>query len=153
HALAARRTLLLVGAGVALAALTAVVLASALLRLRIYQDAYGWTELRFYVLAAIVWLAIGIVITAILLVRDRMGWLLHALAIAALVVLAGINLVGPSRLIAGENVARVLDPSLVPADGRSGLDISYVRQLGDDAVPALVQALPALASDDAAELR
>jgi hypothetical protein len=47
HAVAARRTTLLVGAGVALAGLTAVVLASAFLRLRIYQDAYGWTELRF----------------------------------------------------------------------------------------------------------
>jgi hypothetical protein len=39
-------------AAFALAGLTAVVLASALLRLRIYQDAYGWTELRFYVLVA-----------------------------------------------------------------------------------------------------
>ena len=77
HAVAARRTAALVGAGLALAGLTAVVLASALLRLRIYQDAYGWTELRFYVLAAIVWLAIGIAITVALLARDRMRWLLH----------------------------------------------------------------------------
>jgi hypothetical protein len=153
HAVAARRTVVLVGAGVALALLTAVVLASALLRLRIYQDAYGWTELRFYVLATIVWLAIGIAITIGLLVRDRMRWLLHGLAIAAVVVLLGINVVGPSRLIAEANVARVLDPSLVPPDGRSGLDVDYVRQLGDDAVPALVQALPALGSRDADELR
>ena len=40
----------------ALVALTAVVLASSFLRLRLYQEAYGWTELRFYVLAAIVFL-------------------------------------------------------------------------------------------------
>jgi hypothetical protein len=153
HAVAARRTALLVGSGVALAALTAIVLASALLRLRIYQDAYGWTELRFYVLAAIVWLAIGIGLTIVLLLRDRMRWLLHGLAIAAIVVLLGINVVGPSRLIAEQNVARVLDPSLVPPDGRSGLDIGYVRQLGDDAVPALVRALPALPSQEAGELR
>jgi hypothetical protein len=144
HAVAAHRTRALVGAGLGLAGLTAVVLASALLRLRIYQDAYGWTDLRFYVLATIVWLAIGIAITIMLLVRDRMRWLLHGLAIAAVAVLVGINLVGPSRLIAEQNVARVLDPSLVPADGKSGLDVSYALRLGDDAIPALVTALPAL---------
>jgi hypothetical protein len=155
HAVAARRTPLLVGSGLVLAGLTAVVLASALLRLRIYQDAYGWTELRFYVLASIVWLAIGIGITVALLVRDRMSWLLHGLAMAAIVVLVGINLVGPSRLIAEQNVARVLDPSLVPPDGRSGLDVTYAQGLGDDAIPALVRALPALSPDDrsALELR
>jgi hypothetical protein len=144
HALAARRTMPIVGAGLALAALTGVILASALLRLRIYQDAYGWTELRFYVLATIVWLAIGIALTIALLARDRMRWLLHGLAISAVVVLIGINLVGPSRLIAEQNVARLLDPTLVPADGKTGLDVRYARFLGDDAVPALVSALPAL---------
>ena len=155
HAVAARRTPLLVGSGLVLAGLTAVVLASALLRLRIYQDAYGWTELRFYVLATIVWLAIGIGITVVLLVRDEMRWLLHGLAMAAIVVLVGINLVGPSRVIAEQNVARVLDPSLVPPDGRSGLDVTYALRLGDDAIPALVRALPALSAEDrsALELR
>jgi hypothetical protein len=148
HAVAARRTGPLVVAGLVLAGLTAVVLASALLRLRIYQDAYGWTELRFYVLAAIAWLAIGIAITAILLVRDRMAWLVHGLAMAAIVVLVAVNLVGPSRLIAGENVARLLDPARVPADGRTSLDVGYAQGLGDDAVPALVTALPALRGQD-----
>jgi hypothetical protein len=152
HAIAARRTAVLVGAGLALAGLTAVVLASALLRLRIYQDAYGWTELRFYVLATIVWLGIGIGITIALLAQDRMRWLVHGLAIAAIVVLMGINVVGPSRLIAEQNVARVLDPSLVPPDGKSGLDVAYALRLGDDAVPALVTALPALDPSDRAAL-
>ena len=153
HAIAARRTPALVGAGLVLAGLTAVVLASALLRLRIYQDAYGWTELRFYVLAAIVWLAVGIAVTIVLLARDRMGWLLHGLAIAAIAVLLGVNIVGPSRLIAEQNVARVLNPALVPPDGRSGLDVVYATRLGDDAIPALVAALPALAPGDRVALR
>jgi hypothetical protein len=152
HAIAARRTQALVGAGLALAGLTAVILASALLRLRIYQDAYGWTELRFYVLATIVWLGIGIGITFVLVARDRMAWLLHGLAIAAVVVLVGINLVGPSRLIAEQNVARVLDPALVPADGKTGLDVGYALRLGDDAIPALVVALPALDPSDRSAL-
>ncbi|MBA2718512.1 MAG: DUF4173 domain-containing protein [Chloroflexi bacterium] len=152
HAIAARRTLVLVGAGIALAALTAAVLVSALIRLRIYQDAYGWTELRFYVLASIVWLGIGIAITIAFLARDRMGYLLHGLAIAAVVVLIGINIVGPSRVIAEENVARVLNPALVPPDGMTGLDVRYASALGDDAVPALIRALPALAEADRSNL-
>jgi hypothetical protein len=152
HGVAAARTRWLVGAGLALAGLTAVVLASAFLRLRIYQDAYGWTELRFYVLAAIAWLAVGIGLTVVLLARNRMRWLLHGLAMSAVAVLVTINLVGPARLIAHENVARLLDPSLVPADGRTGLDLRYARFLGDDAVPALVTALPALGNPDRADL-
>jgi hypothetical protein len=152
HGLAARRTAAIVGAGLALAGLTAVVLASAFLRLRIYQDAYGWTELRFYVLATIVWLAIGIGLTIVLLARDRMRWLLHGLAVSAVGVLVAINLVGPARLIAEQNVARLLDPSLVPIDGRSGLDLRYAGLLGDDAVPALVAALPALGGEPRADL-
>lgn len=152
HAIAARRTGALVAAGLTLAGLTAVVLASALLRLRIYQDAYGWTELRFYVLATIVWLAIGIGITVALLARDRMRWLLHGLAIAAVVVLLAMNVIGPSRLIAEQNVARVLDPSLVPRDGQSGLDVTYAVRLGDDAIPALVAVLPALGPIERSEL-
>jgi hypothetical protein len=153
HAIAVRRTLALVGAGIVLAALTAAVLVSAFIRLRIYQDAYGWTELRFYVLASIFWLGIGIAITIALLARDRMGYLLHGLAIAAVVVLIGINVVGPSRVIAEENVARVLNPALVPPDGQTGLDVDYASALGDDAVPALIRALPALADADRTDLR
>ncbi|HZC32056.1 MAG TPA: DUF4173 domain-containing protein [Candidatus Bathyarchaeia archaeon] len=153
HGLAAVRTAWIVGAGLILAGLTAVVLASAFLRLRIYQDAYGWTELRFYVLATIAWLAIGILVTVILLARNRMRWLLHGLAISAVAILVAVNVVGPARLIAEQNVARLLNPSLVPADGRTGLDVQYVRLLGDDAVPALVTALPALAGADRADLQ
>jgi hypothetical protein len=40
-------------------------------------------------------------------------------------------------------VARVLNPALVPPDGRSGLDVVYATRLGDDVIPALVAALPA----------
>jgi hypothetical protein len=47
----------------------------------------------------------------------------------------------------------VLNPNLVPPDGRSGLDVSYATRLGDDAIPALVAVLPALNPVDRAELR
>jgi hypothetical protein len=133
---------------VGLAVLNVIVLASAALRLALYQQAYGWTELRFYIDATIAWLGIGIVAATVLLVRDRMRWLPHAMTIGAVVVLVVVNLIGPLRLVANENVARLLDPSRVPPDGRRGLDVEYMLTLTDDAVPALVAALPALGGDE-----
>ena len=141
-----------VGAAIGLAILTAIVLASAALRLSLYQDAYGWTELRFYVAATIAWLAIGIATAIVLLLADRMRWLAHAMTIGALLVLAAVTAIGPQRLVADVNVARLLDPALVPPDGRRGLDVDYAMTLGDDAVPALVSALPALPPQDHARL-
>jgi hypothetical protein len=150
HAIVAERTRAFVGAAIGLALLTFVILASAALRLSLYQDAYGWTELRFYIDATIAWLGLGIVAAVVLLVRDRMRWLVHAMTVAAVVILVAVNLVGAQRHVADANVARLLNPSLVPPDGRRGLDLYYVLTLGDDAVPAIVAALPALSDEDRA---
>lgn len=147
-ALVARRTRLQLAASLALCVLTAVVLASALIRLMLYQQAYGWTELRFYVLAAIVWLALGIVATAGGLVARRTRWLPQALASSALAVTIAVNIVGPQGFIASQNVARALDPSLVPPDGQSGLDAAYLADLGYDAVPVVAEAVDRLSADD-----
>ena len=142
--LARRRTVgVLIGA-VGLTLLTGVVVASAALRLMLYQDAYGWTELRLYVLATIGWLAIGSAAVLAALVLDRVRWIGHVRGIAALAVGLVLNVLGPARYITEQNVARLLDPSLVPANGQTGLDASYVAGLGDDAVPSLIRALPAL---------
>jgi Domain of unknown function (DUF4153) len=137
-----------VAAAVSLAGLTAVVLVSAAFRLGLYQDAYGWTELRFYVAATITWLGVGIVAAIVLLLGDRMRWLAHAMTIGALVVLVAVNVIGPQRLVAEENVARLLDPALVPPDGRQGIDLRYAMSLDHDADPALVAALRAVDPGD-----
>ena len=153
HAIVAHRTAAFVGAAIGLAALTFVILASAGFRLRLYQEAYGWTELRLYIYATIAWLGMGILAAIVLLARDRMRWLVHAMTIAAVGVLFAVNVVGPQRYVAEQNVARLLDPRLVPVDGRTGLDVAYATYLdGVDAVPALVAALPALDDYDRAVL-
>jgi hypothetical protein len=136
----------------ALVVLTGVVIASSALRLRLYQEAYGWTELRFYVLAAIVLLAVGAITLLAALATDRVRWVGHVLIGVALAIGLALNLVGPVRFISDQNVARVLVPGLVPAGGSSGLDERYAVSLGDDAIPALVQALPALEKGDATYL-
>jgi hypothetical protein len=137
-----RRSWAYVLSAVTLAGLTLVVLASATLRLKLYQDAYGWTELRFYVYAAIVWLGLGALATAGLLLAGRTRWLAHVLGLVAVVVWLGVNAVGPQGFLARQNLARAIDPSLVAAGGQQGLDAWYLVSLGDDAVPVMVEAVP-----------
>ena len=137
---------------VGLVVLTGVILASAAVRLGLYQQAYGWSELRFYVAATIGWLGICLLIALVLVIRREAGWLLHGVAGAAIAVALLVTALGPQSFIAGQNVARALDPSLVPAGGKAGLDIDYVSTLGDGAVPVLVDALPLLAPADRARL-
>ena len=151
--LARDRTRALVGLAIWLTALTAIILLSAFLRLRLYQDAYGWTELRLYVLSTIGLLAIGIVGLVVALLTDRVRWMGHVLVIAALAIGLVLNVIGPARFITEQNVARTLNPSLVPADGYSGLDVWYASSLGDDTVPALLEAIPALRDGEADQVR
>ncbi|MEW6224914.1 MAG: DUF4173 domain-containing protein [Chloroflexota bacterium] len=139
-----RRSVGQLAAALGLLGLTAVVLASALLRLRLYQDAYGWTELRFVVLVAIGWLAAAVVVTSVLLATRRTRWSLHVLGIMVLATVAGMNVVGPQAFVADRNLERALDPSLVPPGGRTGLDTPYLSSLGDEAVPAVARAVDRL---------
>ncbi len=149
HLVVGRTRAFLIGA-FALLGLTEVILASAALRLRLYQEAYGWTELRFYVAASVLWLAGGAAIAAVLLWRDRMRWLAHGLAVSAVVITLGVSALGPHAFVTHENIARVIDPSLVAPGGHHGFDAAYAVTLGDDAVPELVGALDHLAPMDRA---
>ncbi len=147
----ARRSRTYVLTAIGLVLMTLVVLASAYLRLRLYQDAYGWTELRFYVLAAIGWLAAGAIGAIVLLWADRSSWLLHVVLGLSVVFGLAFNVIGPLRFVAEQNIARAIDPSLVPPDGEAGLDAWYLGSLGTDALVPLAEALPRLPSDARAE--
>jgi hypothetical protein len=113
---------------IGLVVLTLVVLASAFLRLRLYQDAFGWTELRFYVMAAVFWLAIGAVMAVVTILADRSAWLLHGMLALSIVVGFAFNIIGPVTFVADRNVDRGL--------AGERLDLEYVISLGADAVPA-----------------
>ena len=123
------------------------------MRLWLYQEAYGWTELRLYVVAAIALLAVMVVALVVALATDRVRWIGHVVIVAALVIGLGLNVIGPVRFITEQNVARVLHPGLVPVHGYSGLDETYAAALDDDAVPSLLEALPHLDVQSATYLR
>jgi hypothetical protein len=144
HAVVRERSRAYLAAAIGLVLLTGVVLVSAYLRLRLYQDAYGWTELRFYVLAAIAWLGLGTVAAVIALATGRFAWMGHLMVMVSIVFGLAFNLIGPVRFIAEQNVQRAIHPELVAPGGETGLDIWYLASLGDDAVIVLAEALPNL---------
>ena len=148
-----RRARSFVAAVVVLIALTAIVLVSAALRLDLYQQAYGWTELRLYVAAAIAAIAVGLAVMLVLVLARSTRWLGHSLAVVGFVAHLGLNLIAPAAFVAARNIERVVDPSLVPPDGHSGLDAAYLAVLPNDAIPVLVEALPRLPEPEAAEVR
>jgi hypothetical protein len=147
------RTRAYVALAVGLVALTLVVLASAVLRLQLYQDAYGWTELRLYVAVSITAMAATLGTMAVFLATDRTRWLGHAMAFIGVVALIGLNVLAPAAYVAERNLERVIDPSLVPPDGEVALDADYLGVLPDDAIPALVAALPRLPEFEAGRIR
>jgi hypothetical protein len=148
-----QRSRAVLAAAVGLAGMTAIVLVSAALRLRLYQEAYGWTELRLYVLATIVLLAGVLGALMLALLTDRVRWIGHAVLGLGLLVGLGLSVLGPARFITEQNVARVLDPTLVPAEGQTGIDTAYVLSLGDDRIPDMVRVLPGLTRDEATWVR
>jgi hypothetical protein len=144
----AKRGRVYVGAALTLALATLVIVVSATYRMHLYQLAYGWTEQRFYALAGIAWLGAGGACAAVLVWRDATRWLLHAAGLIALIVAIAVNLVGPSALVARQNLERIVDPSGLPADASRGLDAYYLATLGDGAIPTLVEYLPRLGASD-----
>ncbi|MEV6281140.1 DUF4153 domain-containing protein [Kribbella sp. NPDC051770] len=117
-----------------LCALTLVVVASALYRMHVYQQAYGFTELRLLVDVFEGWLGLLVIGVMISGVVRKTGWLPRAAILSgatALLLLAAIN---PDAWIAKHNVDRYTTTGKV--------DWWYLQSLSDDAVPVLAN-LPA----------
>jgi hypothetical protein len=142
-----------IGAALALIGLTGIVLLSAAARLTLYQQAYGWTELRLYTYAVMAFLGLALLVSAWALIADRMEFLAAPLAAAALAVALALNLIGPSGAVAAANIDRFLDPAPLPEDAYRELDIGYLARLGDGAIPAIVERLPSLPERERTTLR
>jgi hypothetical protein len=142
------RSRLTTALGLVLVGLALVVLVSAVYRLDLYQLAYGWTELRFYALAGIAFLGLGLAVLGWCVIAARMHRCLQPLIGAALLVALGVNAVSPSAFVARADLERLIDPSGLPADAQRRMDPAYLVSLGDGAFPVLVDLLPSLRWDD-----
>ena len=125
--------------------LTGIVLISALQRMRLYVGAFGLTELRFYTTAAMIWIGFTLVWVGFALLRNRRMVFVPGALLAAVIILAGVNLINPDATIARYN--------LTASTTESALDVAYLSaQLSDDAIPTLIAALPNLSKKNQALL-
>jgi hypothetical protein len=114
-----------------LAVLTLVIVASALKRMALYEEAYGYTRLRLVVSAIELWLGLLFVLILVAGVRLWTAWLPRAVLTSAVIGLLGLAALNPDRFIARQNVDRF------ERTGR--IDVSYLSGLSADAAPELVR--------------
>ncbi|GAA3825346.1 DUF4153 domain-containing protein [Nocardioides panacisoli] len=111
-----------------LCAQTLVVVASALYRMGVYQDAYGFTRLRLTVDVFEGWLGLLVLALVGAGVALRGVWLPRFALLSGAAALLGLALLNPDAWIARHNIDRFEDTGKV--------DWSYLQGLSEDAVPA-----------------
>lgn len=116
--------------------LLAGVLASAAYRMRLYQDAYGLTELRLYVSVFMAWLTALLGWLAATVLRGRRRGFAFVAIVGGLACVAALHALNPHALIARVNLDR--------AASGAEYDGDYLRTLSADAVPTLIARLPSL---------
>jgi two-component system, OmpR family, sensor histidine kinase BaeS len=109
--------------------LTLVVVASALHRMDLYQDAYGFSRLRLLVDVFEGWL--GLVVIAVMVAGIGLkGWWLPRMALlSGAALMLGLAVANPDAWIARHNIERY------HATGK--VDLAYLRGLSADATPTL----------------
>jgi two-component system sensor histidine kinase BaeS len=109
--------------------LTLVVVASALYRMHVYQEAYGFTQLRLLVDVFEGWL--GLLVLGVMMagVTLRAAWLPRAALLTGAGALLGVALINPDAWTAERNLDRYAETGKI--------DWSYIQGLSADVVPAL----------------
>ena len=126
------------------------VMASAVQRMRLYQQEYGLTELRFYTSVFMGWLAVIFGWFAWTVLRNRRSRFMFGVLVSGLIVLLGLNAVNPDALIVRTNADRA--QPIASSDGervqRNDFDGLYASSLSADAVPALIDNLDLMLPDE-----
>jgi hypothetical protein len=122
--------------------LVLAITASALQRLRLYHASYGLTESRFFALVLLIWIGAVLFWLAATVLRGRRDWFAFGTLASGLATVALLFLINPDAVIARTNVAR-----MASADAPVRFDVAYATSLSADAVPMLIDALPALPRD------
>ena len=118
-----------------------VIMASAFMRLSLYEETYGFTTLRLYSHVFIVFLAVIFCLLVYKICRDKKenSFLLQVF-VCVLLFLAGMNFLNPDSFIAKQNIQRFTD------SGK--LDVYYLSHLSDDSIPEVVELLDILEDED-----
>jgi hypothetical protein len=122
--------------------LVLAIAASALHRLRLYHASYGLTEARFYAMVLLIWIGVVLLWLAATVLRGRRDIFAFGALAAGLSTVALLFVINPDAIVARTNVAR-----MASADASVRFDVAYATSLSADAVPVLIDALPALPAD------
>jgi hypothetical protein len=119
------------GLSALLVVLVGIILVSAYQRLVLYENAYGFSRLRTYTHVALVWLGIAFAAFLLMLLANRLRLLAPAGLALALGFSLSLNAVNVDAFIVERNTQRL---------AQSGeIDVAYLLQLSNDAVPGLVE--------------
>lgn len=109
--------------------LALVVVASALYRIQLYEQAYGFTRLRLTVTVFELWLGLVLLLVATAGVRLRGAWVPKVAAFAGAIMIAVLGIASPDAMIAERNMERFAQTQQI--------DWRYLNSLSADAVPTL----------------
>lgn len=117
-----------------LCVLTLAVVASALYRMSLYQDAYGYTVLRVFVDGVELWFGLVVVLLLVAVLRLSTGWVPRAVLVSGAVFVLGFSVLNPDAFVAARNADRYA------ASGR--VDAVYLGSLTADATPVVLDRFP-----------
>ncbi len=115
--------------------LTLGVVASALYRMDLYQEAFGYTVLRVFVDGFELWLGLVVVMLLIAGIRLQGRWLARAVLVSAALFALGFAAMNPDAWVAQRNIERF--------NAGAPLDVAYLSWLSADATAVIVEQAPA----------
>ncbi len=115
--------------------LVGAIIASAMLRMRLYVGYFGLSTDRLNATAFMIWLAVVFLALALTMFRRRTRSFAAMAMVSGFATLFALNVVDPELLVARVNLGR--------ASGAHGVDYVYLARLGGDAAPTVVDALNA----------
>jgi len=111
--------------------LVGAILASALVRLLLYENAYGFTRLRTYTHIAILWMGVLFATFLALLLAGQLRRLPLAAVVGALGFAITLNVINVDAFVVQQNGGRL--------EESGEIDLDYLMWLSEDADPALVR--------------
>ncbi len=119
------------GLSTLLVQLLGVMLTSAMMRLVLYEQAYGFTRFRTYTHVFIIWLAILLVVFIVLLYRSGLRRFVLVCAFGTIGFTVSLAVLNVDAFIVEQNTRRFFETG--------DIDLYYLAGLSNDAVPGLIE--------------
>ncbi len=126
-----------------------VMIVSGVMRMSLYTNVFGLTELRVYTTAFMGWLAVVFGWFAVTVLRGQRSKFAFGAMVTGFLAIFILNVINPDALIAATNIARGGAPTATEGSlPRASFDEWYVTTLSADAVPTLVASLNTLSPEN-----